>query len=141
MAFSNYHLAYEGILGAKSSTSPEADWIVPLYDQDDQIMYRASVANIGSANSIRTLSSSDTLGSTDNIVLADATSAEITVTLPDSVSSGVSYTIKKVNSNANSVIVSAGESATLDGDQTKTLSGTALSSIKVVFDGTDWYIL
>ncbi len=79
--------------------------------------------------------------STDGIILANATSAGFTVTLPTAIGvTGIEYTIKKTDSSINLVTIATTSSQTIDGITTKTL-GTQYASITVISDGANWQII
>lgn len=89
---------------------------------------------------IATKTANYTLVSTDNTILADATSGDITMTLPAAAShSGRVYTVKKINAS-NNVIIDANSSETIDGTTTKTLSGQ-WDSLTFQSNGTNWFII
>ena len=82
-----------------------------------------------------------TLGADNGVVLCDATSSLITVTLPDVLEfSGFVFTIKKTNVSGSDVAVD-GNGADVEGLSTYNLTGTAQPSIEVISDGTEWFIL
>lgn len=90
---------------------------------------------------IRTITSTVTVASTDATILCDATSGAITVNLPAaSEQSGRTLTIKKIDSSANTVIIDANGSETIDGATTKVIS-TQWSSLTFQCNGTAWFIL
>lgn len=74
------------------------------------------------------------------LVLADATSAAFTVTLPASPVAGMQAAVKKTDSSANAVTVISGTAATIDGD-TSAILLTKNSSGTFVFDGTNWKVV
>lgn len=76
----------------------------------------------------------------DAIILADATAAPITLTLPPA--ADVLYqvfAIKRLNSGANSVTIDGLGSETIDGALTKVLS-SQYDTLNIVSDGTEWWI-
>jgi len=76
----------------------------------------------------------------NDISLVDSTSGAVTMTLPTP-ANGKFYTIKKVDSSANAVIVDAGTgSATLDGGANFTLYHQ-YETVSCVCDGTNWHIV
>lgn len=76
--------------------------------------------------------------STDHILLCNASTASISITLPAaSSSSGVIYNIKKIDSTLNAITVSAPE--LIDGVSTQAI--TDLSSMQIVNNGLSWYII
>jgi len=76
--------------------------------------------------------------STNEFVLADASTGAITIALP-SPAANARVAVKKVDSSANNVTVDAG-TANIDGDTTFTLE-TQYESYEFYCDGTGWYIL
>ena len=87
-----------------------------------------------------------TITSSDGIVIVDATSGDITITLPTAASSydsgvGSIFTIKRSadDSSGNTLTVDADGSETIDGDLTKTLS--AGSAMQIISNGSNWYII
>lgn len=91
--------------------------------------------------SIATKTSNYSLSTSDMTILADATSGNVTLTLPSASStSGQVFYIKRIDSSANTVTISRSGSDTIDGmtsftlDQQYTVSG-------LVSNGSAWYIL
>lgn len=80
-----------------------------------------------------------TMVAADSTVLADATSAPFTVTLPVSPTAGDEYNVKKIDSTANAVTVQ-GSSGNIDGAANITI-GTQFDSLSFTFDGTNWWIV
>lgn len=92
---------------------------------------------------ISSITSNTTLTSTDGleIILADATSGAITVTLPAaSSSSGRTLTIKKTDSSTNLITVDGNASETIDGDLTKKI-GFQYDFMQISCDGSNWHIV
>jgi hypothetical protein len=79
--------------------------------------------------------------SSDEIILANASSAPITITLPTAVGvTGQTYTIKRINSGSNAVTVGTTSSQTIDGITTYALSAQ-YKYVKVASDGANWIII
>lgn len=77
----------------------------------------------------------------DSVILADATTAALNVTLPTAVGiSGRQYTIKRINGGANNVTFNTTSSQTIDGVTTKVLNAQ-YASVTVVSDGANWMIV
>lgn len=94
----------------------------------------------GSTNTVTTVATTFTAASA-NIILANATSAAFTITLPAAASStNLEYTIKKTDSSVNAVTVKGNASETIDGSNTQILS-SQYQSITVVCDGTSWWVI
>lgn len=94
-----------------------------------------------SSLNVDTYTNSTTLDLANKVVLCDATSNTITITLPlASLRTGAEYYIKKIDSSANEVSVSRSGSDTIDGDATRDLS-FEWDAIHIVSDGSDWFIV
>jgi hypothetical protein len=74
-----------------------------------------------------------------DIVLADATSGPLTITLPPP-SSGNIVTVKKIDNSVNDVTISTPTSETIDGQSSLNLTSQN-STQTIVSDGTDYYII
>lgn len=82
-----------------------------------------------------------TITSTDTVVIADATSNNVTVTLPTaSTVTGYRYYVKRKDGTANTVSVARSGSDTIDGATSQTLTAQ-YTSVTVVSDGSNWYII
>lgn len=79
-----------------------------------------------------------TLSNLNSVVLVDATSGSVTITLPASVS-GKYFDIKKIDTSVNTVIVTP-TSGTIDGDPNVVIS-SPYASITIVGDGVNFYVL
>jgi hypothetical protein len=79
-----------------------------------------------------------------SIILADATAAAITVTLPDvTTSEGIIYTIKKIDVSENAVTVTPHGDAgaePIDGANTYVLDDQ-YDTVTIICDGAAWYVL
>lgn len=74
-----------------------------------------------------------------SVILADASAGNIVETLPAaSALTGKFYTVKKIDSTANTVTVARAGSDTIDG-QTSVVLETQDSTITLISDGADWY--
>lgn len=90
-------------------------------------------------HAVTTVTINTTLGS-HTILLVNATSGAKTITLP--AASGVTqrcYTIKKIDTTSNIVTVDANGSELIDGNLTIEL--LSLDALKIVCDGTAWWII
>lgn len=93
------------------------------------------------SQAISTKTTAYTILSTDGVILADATSAGFTLTLPTAASmSGRSVVVKKIDASANAV--------TIDGDGAETIDGAATVStavqwtaFRLVSNGTAWFLV
>jgi hypothetical protein len=86
--------------------------------------------------------SSDVLDNSNYIILADASSNTVTLNLPAaSGNTGLTYIIKRTDATgSNTVILDANASETIDGSTTYTLT-SQYQSIRIICDGSNWYIM
>jgi hypothetical protein len=92
------------------------------------------------STNVATKSANYTLTSTDHVVLANATSGALTLTLPTAVGiTGRQYTVKKVDTTANGVTVATTSSQTIDGATTYNLTSRNQTA-SLVSDGANWAI-
>ena len=74
-------------------------------------------------------------------IIANAASGNITVSLPSaSTCTNRIYTIKKIDSSSNDVIIDASGSQTIDGQLTRTLT-ERYEYVKIQSDGSNWHIV
>jgi hypothetical protein len=99
-----------------------------------------TIASSG-AESLVTKTSAYTATATDYTILANATSAAFSVTLPTAVgANGKLYIVKKVDSSANAVTVATTSAQTIDGASTYVM-GYQYQSVTVQSDGANWFIV
>ena len=82
-----------------------------------------------------------TATASDRVILCDATGNSITVSLPSA--SGITgrvYTIKRIDSSANTVTIDPDGSETIDGASTYSLS-SQWDFVTIVSDGSNWVII
>jgi hypothetical protein len=82
-----------------------------------------------------------TISSSDTVIIADATSNNVTITLP--VASGLTgyrFYVKRKDATANTVSIVRSGSDTIDGATSQTLDAQ-YTSATVVSDGSNWYII
>lgn len=93
----------------------------------------------------KTVTGAYTVATSDNVILADATTAAFTVTLPTAVGFSGRFTITGISSGNNVVTVATSASQTISGASTVTVgtqaSGASYSSVDVVSDGANWRIV
>ena len=113
-----------------------------LGDNGSKLQVNGSAWINGSFSSpIKTVTAAYTLTSSDSTVLANASSAAFTVTLPDATTcSGREYVIKKIDSSANAVTVGVTGTQTIDGASSRSLA-SQYKYITVQSDGSNWYII
>lgn len=90
-----------------------------------------------------TVSTSTNISPTETIglitILCNATSGNITVSLPTAVGSQAAFNIKKIDSSANTVIIDPNGAQTIDGESTVTIYDDD-DFVQVQSDGTNWVI-
>ena len=75
----------------------------------------------------------------DEIIICDATSAPITITLPTAVGkTGQTYTIKRINGGFNNVTIATTSNQTIDGFASTSLDDQN-TLVKVISDGSNWW--
>jgi len=91
---------------------------------------------------VNTTSTTYTLSKSDKTILADASSSSFTVTLPGAatVETGKTYTIKRTNAGANTVIVDGNGSETIDGIASLRLN-QRFDYLQLQSDGTNWMVI
>lgn len=89
----------------------------------------------------QSVSADDTLDATDEITAVSASGAARIITLPTAVGiAGRVYTIKKIDSSANTVTIDGNGSQTIDGSTTQVLYAQ-WDWIKIISDGANWLII
>ncbi len=109
--------------------------------QDIRLLNGATISSLQNMPDLKTKSSNYSAGILDDRLLHDATSGNITATLPSAV--GMTTKIiyfKKTDSSANTVIVTASGGQTIDGSNTKTLVSQN-ATLAVISDGANWKIV
>jgi hypothetical protein len=82
-----------------------------------------------------------TAATSDTVILTDAASGNVTITLPTASSaSGYRFFIKRIDNSANSVSVQRSGSDTIDGGTSQTIN-LQYASMTVVSNGSNWYII
>jgi hypothetical protein len=90
-----------------------------------------------SAPTVVSISASATASAWNQIILVDATSGVVTVTLPTAASNGgKSIEVKKIDSSTNAVIVDANAAETIDGALTQTIS-LQYNNARFISNGTN----
>ena len=126
-------------LGCRSPWEREMAKLALLNRIADGIGLEAS--NGGSFGSVRSVSATTTITTSDYAILADSTAAAITVTLPAaSTVTGRIFFIKRVNAGANNVVIDPSAAETIDGAATHTLSAQ-WARIEIISNGSAWFII
>lgn len=88
-----------------------------------------------------TKTTSYTISATDVVIFADATSGSVTISLPTaSANAGYKFYIKRIDNSANTCTIARTGTDTIDG-QTSFTCDLQYTSMTVVSNGTNWYIL
>lgn len=76
----------------------------------------------------------------DQFIAVDATSAQVTITLPAAATTrvGKTYTIKKVDSSGNAASINPNASETLDGSATTVDITTQYYAVTIINTGSSW---
>lgn len=100
-----------------------------------------AIINGAFSTKVDTITAATTLNNTYHIVLADASSNAIKITLPSaSICAGRQYIIKKIDSSANAVTIIPQSGQTIDGQTS--ISITAQNDLRrIVSNGANWYII
>ena len=89
----------------------------------------------------RSVTSSKTLDADYGLILANATTAAITLTLPAAADYvGKRYEVKKIDSSSNTVTLDGNASETIDGATTQVITFQYDSPL-IESDGTEWWII
>jgi len=93
------------------------------------------------ATAIATKTANYTATDTDSVLICDASSGALTVTLPSASGiAGRQYTIKRINTGTNVVTIAAASGETIDGAASVDL-GSQYDVITVVSDGSNWWMV
>lgn len=96
----------------------------------------------GLKTNVATKTANASISNIEHVILGNATSGQITLTLPTiNSAANQQYIIKKIDASSNKVIISASVNETIDGNSGYSIS-TQYETLTVVSDGsTGWYIL
>ncbi len=100
-----------------------------------------AAANAASFGTVRSVTASTSIVSSDFAIIANSTAAAITVSLPPAATAnGRIFFVKRVNAGANHVTVDPFGSETIDGTATYSLT-THWSKVSIISNGTEWFIV
>ena len=126
-------------LGCRSPWEREMAKLSLLNRIADGIGLEAS--NGGSFGSVRSVSATTTITTSDYAILADSTAVAISVTLPAaSTVTGRIFFIKRVNAGANSVAVNPVGGETIDGGPFHSLTAQ-WARVEIISNGSAWFII
>ena len=102
---------------------------------------KGNLKSNGQTLSIVFKSSNYTALATDEIIIGDASSGVITITLPTAIGIlGRTYTVKRKNAGSNVVIVGTTSSQTIDNQNSYSIPEQGYF-VKVISDGANWLII
>ncbi len=127
---------------AQRPVSPSNGYVRYNTDLKSMEIYEESVwINLGDRQPLATKTANYTILNSDTVILGDATSGAITLTLPTAVGiAGKKFTLKKVGSSTNAVNIATTSSQTIDGNTTDKLRGR-YGYMEVMSDGANYIIL
>lgn len=136
------------IFGTWRSTAPITSIALSLISGNFAVGTVATlygIAGVGWPNaprgtSVQTVSANYTVQPTDDVVLVDASSGQVTVTLPYARSTNKQVVVKKKDSSANYVVIAPQSGDTIDGVGNQSLV-TQGESMSLVSDQSLWYII
>jgi hypothetical protein len=100
-----------------------------------------AAANAAGFGTVRSVTATTAIVSSDFAILADSTSGAITVSLPPAATAnGRIFFVKRVNAGLNSITVDPFGSETIDGAATNVLT-LQWAKISIISNGTAWFIV
>lgn len=136
-----FTIQLDAIVGHPSQSKLWVDGIM-MYVGDDRLDFMPPIYTPPQKETVETniVSKTSNYSAVDgDIVLADATTGNLTVTL-QSASVNATITVKKVDSSVNLVILDGDGAETIDGSTTQNITNQ-WDSITVKSDGSNWYII
>ena len=121
--------------------SPTAGMVVYDTDMKGISFYNGTAWTTTNNKNVATKTANYTALQSDDVLLGDATSGAITITLPTAVgNTGEVFHIKKIDSSVNAVTIATTSSQTIDGALTQPIL-TQYQNITVVSNGVGWSVL
>ncbi|MCI5059298.1 MAG: hypothetical protein MRY83_24505, partial [Flavobacteriales bacterium] len=108
----------------------------------DGVLHKTAATDIPASNSnFTSVAANYTALTTDEVIFVDASSGDVTITLPTaSGNTGKKYRIKKFEASANNVIIDGDGTETIDGATDQT-TNTPWAGWIIVSNGTNWGII
>jgi hypothetical protein len=125
----------EGIYFIDSDT---IDFTVAATNFVSGVVKNNSITESKRSRTVETVTSSKTIDK--DITLADCTSGNLTLSLPENDTAGKIVVVKRIDSSANNVIISRTGSDTIDGS-TEFRLYHIYETLTVVSNGANWYII
>ena len=124
-----------------SVASPTAGMVVYDTDMASLSVYNGTAWTTTNTMAVSTKTANYTGLYSDDVILGNATSGAITITLPTAVgNTGEVFHIKKIDSSVNAVTIATTSSQTIDGALTQPIL-TQYQNITVVSNGVGWSVL
>ena len=95
---------------------------------------------VGNRATTRTVAADTTLGLSDGTLYVNTTGGAVTVSLPASPLTGLTYNIKKACASANAMVIS-GNGKTIDGESSLSTTSTNRPGFTLQYDGAAWNLL
>lgn len=128
------------VSGGENITAPQVGLIVndSYYGGFRGINASGAWVRMSNDKLVRSVNAPATVGSTDDVLKADATSGAFTINLPTAASvPGKVVSIKKIDSSANQITVDPYSAETIDGSSTKKIFFQN-DVLQIVSDGANW---
>lgn len=87
-----------------------------------------------------TKNSNYTATASDEVILVNAGSGSVTITLPSATANKRMYDVKKIDASSNPVIIAAASGQTVDGGSSATVK-VQYASVSVISDGSNWFVV
>ena len=123
-------------LGGTTGNVRVGDTTVPTYALEVAGTVKSEGGRIAPPTSIDNTDSPYTALASDHIILCNTTAGDITINLPAGVT-GTIYTIK--NTGTGTLTIDGNGAETIEEELTQTIS--TLNCPKIIFDGTEWWII
>ena len=109
-------------------------------EQNDRKNLKAADVATRTSRSFVTYTADTTVGQGQDVILVDASSAAVTITLPPAADAFKELCIKKIDATGNTVTLDGNASETIDDSTTLVLS-SQYDAVRISSDGSEWWIL
>ena len=131
---------FETIGDVRRSLTQHLFWIQQEIEQEDAKNLKRSDIAERTSRTFRTVTATGAVGQGDDVVLADAPSGAITITLPPALDRYKEICIKKIDASGNAVTIDGNGAETID-DSTTLVLATQYDAVRLSSDGSEWWIL
>lgn len=128
------------ILGAENVSPAEVGLIVydSYFNKFRGYTVGGTWSKLSSESVVRVVTATGSVYAADDLVIANAASGAITLTLPSAATiTGKEYVFKKTDSSSNQITIVGAGSETIDGSANRKLSAR-YESVRLVSDGSNW---